>query len=200
MAAAVTVGRDTAEEDADDEALVARAVAGDEAAFGALYERWSSRVLRFACARLGDRDEAQDVVQEVFVAVLRCLPAYRGTSRFGTWLFGVAFHVVCRAQRRRRRTAWEPLAEVAERATSGATSGERRLDALRALERCATTLHERASRCQREIFRLSYGESRSATEVAQQLQRRPETVRAQLSRTRRTLLESVPGLADILDR
>ncbi len=199
MAAAVTFEGEGAVEESD-EALVARAVAGDRGAFAAIYQRWSVRVLRFALTRLGDPDEAEDVVQEVFVALLRCLPAYRGSSRFGTWLFGVAFHVICRARRRRHRTAWVPLVEDLERPCAPALSGEDRLDAARTLRRCADTLQHYATRRQREVFRLSYAEGCSVPEVAHRLQRSPETVRAQLSRARRTLLECTPGLPEVLKK
>jgi RNA polymerase sigma-70 factor (ECF subfamily) len=181
-----------------DEVLVERAAVGDQAAFAALYQRWSLRVRRFALARLGDPDEADDVVQEVFVALLRCLPAYQGRSRFGTWLLGIAHHVICRSLRRARRSVRVPLAEIEETAPCALASGERQLDALRALRSLAEILERHGSHTQRESFRLAYLENRPIAEVSSRLRRRPETVRAQLCRARRTLLESTPGLADLL--
>jgi RNA polymerase sigma factor (sigma-70 family) len=75
---------------------------------------------------------------------------------------------------------------------------EASLAAARAPQRAADALETRASAAQREIFRLHYCEGRSADEVARRLERTPETVRAQLCRTRRTLLECTPGLAETL--
>jgi RNA polymerase sigma-70 factor (ECF subfamily) len=182
-----------------DEELAARATQGDRAAFALLYQRWSIRVRRFALARLHDPDEADDVVQDVFVALLRCLPAYQGRSRFGTWLLGIAHHVICRSLRRERRRMRVPLAEIAELPAPLGAAGERRLDAVRALRSFGDTLAREASRAQLESFQLAYLENRPIAEVSTLLQRRPETVRAQLSRARRTLLDSTPGLADLLD-
>jgi RNA polymerase sigma-70 factor, ECF subfamily len=199
MAAAARFEQEGERGEESDEALAARAVAGDGDAFAALYGRWSIRVKRFAIARLGDPDEADDVVQEVFVALLRCLPAYRGGSRFGTWLLGIAFHVICRVRRRRRRVVQLSLADIVEPPAASVPSGESRFDAARTLQRCERTLEERAKPAQREVFRLCYGESRSVGEVALHLQRSPDTVRAQLWRARRTLLESTPGLAELLE-
>ena len=197
--AAALVRHDAVEADGElhDEQLVARALAGDKQAFEALYERWSPRVLRFAKARLGDREEAEDVMQEVFVALMRCLPSYRGQSRFGTWLLGIAFHLICRAQRRRTRSGLAPIDE-AEEAASPLPSAEASLDAQRALERCESLLATSASRSQREIFRLCYAENQSTVAVARKLRRSPETVRATLCRTRRALLDATPGLAEVL--
>jgi RNA polymerase sigma-70 factor (ECF subfamily) len=185
--------------EAGDETLVERAIAGHAEAFDALYRRWSPRVLRFAQTRLGAREDAEDVTQEVFAALLRCLPSYRGQSRFGTWLFGIAYHLICRSQRRRGRAALVPLSEADETPGEEAGGAEQSLDATRALERCASALETHATRSQREIFWLCYGEGRSAGEVAEQLQRSPETVRAQLCRTRRALLAGTPGLLETLE-
>jgi RNA polymerase sigma-70 factor (ECF subfamily) len=181
-----------------DDALVERARRGDDSAFAALHGRWAPRALRFALARLGDRDDAEDVVQETFLAALRGLPSYQGRSAFGTWLLGITFHLICRTQRRRARAAFVSLGDAELSPALCVVPREARLDAARALERCAHTLELHASDAQREIFRLHYGESRSAGEVARKLDRSPETVRAQLCRTRRTLLECTPGLAETL--
>jgi RNA polymerase sigma-70 factor (ECF subfamily) len=182
-----------------DEAFVARAVAGEREAFDALYRRWFPRVQRFAQARLGGREDAEDVTQEVFAALLRCLPSYRGQSRFGTWLLGIAYHLICRAQRRRGRAGHVALGEAEEEPGPDTGTAEQHLDASRALARCAGVLETHASRSQREIFWLCYGEGRTAGEVARALRRSPETVRAQLCRARRALLESTPGLLETLE-
>jgi RNA polymerase sigma-70 factor (ECF subfamily) len=185
--------------DASDEALAARAVAGEREAFDILYRRWSPRVLRFAQARLGGREDAEDVTQEVFAALLRCLSSYRGQSRFGTWLLGIAYHLICRAQRRRGRADQVSLGEAEDTPAAEAGSAEQQLDATRALARCVRALEVHATRSQREIFWLCYGQGRSAGQVARSLRRSPETVRAQLCRARRTLLESTPGLLETLE-
>jgi RNA polymerase sigma-70 factor (ECF subfamily) len=183
--------------DADD-ALVERILAGDESAFDALHARWAPRVMRFALSRLGDRDDADDVVQDAFLAALRGLPGYEGRSRFGTWLLGITYHVICRVQRRRLRSGFVPLSEAEAAPARSSLRPEASFDAARALERCVRSLETHASPAQREIFRLFYGEGRSAGEVARQLKRTPETVRAQLCRTRRALLETTPGLVETL--
>ena len=183
--------------DGDDD-LVERILAGDESAFAVLHGRWAPRVLRFALSRLSDRDDAEDVVQEAFLAALRGLPSYQGRSSFGTWLLGITYHLICRVQRRRARASFVPLADAEAAPALRSLPREASFDAARALERCARTLETHASAAQREIFWLHYGENRSAGEVARHMQRSPETVRAQLCRTRRTILENTPGLAETL--
>jgi RNA polymerase sigma-70 factor, ECF subfamily len=196
MAAAIQLDSESFEP--TDEELATRAAKGDQDAFAAIYRRWSSRVMRFALARLRNREEAEDVVQEVFTALLKCLGSYRGESRFGTWLLGIAFHVICRQQRRRTRATFVALDEI-EDLGEVAPTAEGSLDAARTLARCAELLASRTTPAQREIFWMHYGENRNTIEVAKKLRRSPETVRAQLCRARRALREATPGLAETLD-
>jgi RNA polymerase sigma-70 factor, ECF subfamily len=196
VAAAAAMASKTCTVESADRELAARASRNPEA-FAALYERWAPRVRRFATARLGDADDAEDVVQEVFVALLRSLDSYEGRSRFGTWLLGIAHHKACRLGRRRLRAEPASFAAPPERACA-ALDADARLDAVRALERCARTLERDASAGQRAAFWLAYAGCLSAGEAARELRCSPESVRAQLSRVRRLLLERAPGLAETL--
>jgi RNA polymerase sigma-70 factor (ECF subfamily) len=92
-----------------DEALAARAAAGDDTAFEAIVGRYKGRVFRLAC-RLTSETDAPDVLQETFLQVYRHLPSFRGESQFGTWLYRVATNVAlmhrrtaCPASRRAAR-------------------------------------------------------------------------------------------------
>jgi RNA polymerase sigma-70 factor (ECF subfamily) len=72
---------------AEDRALVARMLAGDESAFTELVERYSSALLRFSLARLdGDRELARETVQAAMTKALARLETYRGESSLLTWL------------------------------------------------------------------------------------------------------------------
>ena len=174
--------------DPSDDTLVRRALAGDEEAFAALHARWSARLLRFAMKRLADPHDAEDAVQEVFLALLQSLPSYRGDSRFSTWLFGVAFHVVARSRRRTQRTALGPsLADAVAPVDTVAERAEDRLDAVRALRRCAEVLGRSVGPSQRAAFWLTQIECRTAVEVARDLRRPPATIRSDLSRVRAAL-------------
>jgi RNA polymerase sigma-70 factor (ECF subfamily) len=73
----------------DEEALAARAAAGDAAAFDALVTALSGRVFSVALRLLQDRGEAEDLTQEVFVALYHHLPGFRGESRLSTWVYRI---------------------------------------------------------------------------------------------------------------
>lgn len=190
MAAAVLDSNDFVRD--TDAALAARASRGDARAFERLHARWAARVERFAVSRLGSREDAEDVAQEVFLALHRGLARYEGRSSFGTWLLGIAYHITCRRLRQRVRGAYAPL-DAAERSLAVAAPAEARFDAARALERCAAFLAGEASEGQRDAVALCVGGPEGAR------RRRPEAVRAQLMRARRKLRERVPGLEDALN-
>ncbi len=76
---------------AEDAPLVARARAGDERAFRALYDRWRPPVFRVARGFADlDRDEVDDVVQEAFARAFGHLDALKEPARFGPWLLTIA--------------------------------------------------------------------------------------------------------------
>jgi len=92
-----------------EEALAARAAAGEEAALEELVRRYQERVFRLACRLTGDEEEAADVLQETFLAVCRHLNGFRGESRFSTWLYRVATNAALMHRRARSRRPTESL-------------------------------------------------------------------------------------------
>jgi RNA polymerase sigma-70 factor (ECF subfamily) len=84
-------------------ALAERVAGGDESALNSLYERYADPLFGFICHSLdGARPEAEEVWQDTLSAALRTLPAYRGQSRFFTWLCSIARHKLADHFRRNR--------------------------------------------------------------------------------------------------
>lgn len=75
--------------DVTDEALAARAAAGDPGAFDALVVLYTGRVFGVAFRMLGDRAEAEDLSQEVFVTLYGALAGFRGESKLSTWVYRI---------------------------------------------------------------------------------------------------------------
>lgn len=78
---------------ASDSALVAATVAGDRAAFTALYQRHADRVFALATRILGPVDVRHDVLQETFLQLHRALPQFRGEAQFSTFLYRIAVRI-----------------------------------------------------------------------------------------------------------
>lgn len=91
-----------------DESLVNRARKGDFQAFESLFERHRSMVYRFAYQMAPRRDDAEDMVQEVFVRAYQNLHRYRDEAKFTTWLLRIATNLgTDRARMSHRRHALE---------------------------------------------------------------------------------------------
>ena len=83
--------------------LIERCLSGDEAAHAELVEEHHRLVLGLATHLLGDREEALDLSQEVFLSVFRTLHRFRGQSALRTWIFRIVVNQVRNRQRWWRR-------------------------------------------------------------------------------------------------
>lgn len=116
-----------------DEVELERRVREDDAgAFDALYRSFGARVLGFALRLSGNRAEAEDLLQEAFIAAYGARAQYRGRSRLLTWLLGITarrWRDRCRYDARRPRAlGGEEL--LADRPASGVRLEERVVESL----------------------------------------------------------------------
>ena len=84
-----TVDAGSAENDND---LINAFIKGDHSAFEKLVLKYQDRVFNLCCRLLGDRDEAEDSAQEVFIKVYRALKGFRFKSSFYTWLYRIVIN------------------------------------------------------------------------------------------------------------
>ena len=90
-------------EGAADADLVTAAAAGDRSSFEALLRRHYDRIHGIAWQLTGSRADAEDVAQDVCLALVEKIGSFRGQAKFTTWLTGITFNA-CRDFRRRRRS------------------------------------------------------------------------------------------------
>jgi RNA polymerase sigma-70 factor (ECF subfamily) len=79
-----------AEQDRRDRRLVRRLKEGDERAFQELVQTYQNRIFGLMLRMINNRQEAEDLAQEVFIIVHRAIGTYRGEGRFYTWLYRIA--------------------------------------------------------------------------------------------------------------
>ncbi len=87
----------------DEKMLVERASQGDAYAFEALVEAYEKGVYNLAYRLVPDREDAMDIVQEVFLKAFQALPDFRGDSRFSTWIYRVCVNASLDHLRRKHR-------------------------------------------------------------------------------------------------
>ena len=97
-----------------DEDLVNAALLGEVEAFAELSRRYRDSYTRFAVRMVGNRDDAEDVLQSAFIRAYRALAQCRDPHRFGAWLYQIVANecrtFVIRHARRERRLARDPIA------------------------------------------------------------------------------------------
>src|SRR5262245_11023188 len=91
---------------------VEQSLGGDRAAFGQLMHRYTGAVYNLAYRMLGNPEDAEDAVQEIFLRAYTRLASFDRTRRFSTWLLSIGSNY-CIDRLRRRRYAWLTLDDVA---------------------------------------------------------------------------------------
>ncbi len=87
----------------DDAGVVAAFLAGEERAFQEIVERYQGRLLSFVYRTIGDRDRAEDLVQEVFIRVYRHIGRFDRSKKFSTWIYTIASNLAKNELRNRSR-------------------------------------------------------------------------------------------------
>src|SRR5258705_176872 len=87
----------------DDASIVESFLNGDERAFQELVERYQTRLLNFIYRTIGDRERAEDLVQEVFIRVYRHLHRFDRSKKFSTWAYTIASNLAKNELRNRSR-------------------------------------------------------------------------------------------------
>lgn len=151
-----------------------------------LFRLFRDPVLTLCVHVIGDRAEAEDVVQQVFLSVHRALPLFRGESRLSTWIYRIALRAAVAARSRR------PRAEPLDEALPG-PNAERELHVRDEARRVAEAL-ERLSVQHRAVLSLFAIDGLSHQEIADVLGVPEGTVWSRLSAARRKLHEELARL------
>ncbi|HYK88741.1 MAG TPA: sigma-70 family RNA polymerase sigma factor [Acidobacteriota bacterium] len=172
--------------------------------FEELFERYSSMVFHLTCRILGDREEALDVSQEVFLTVYRKMSCFRGESSLKTWIYRIAVNRAsnrCRWWNRLRRRGTvsldehlsrERVRDISETLESGGKSPEETLlieEERAEIERSLIRLpvQQRIAVVMRDIDGLTY------EEIAESLQVSLGTVKSRIARGREELKRRLNG-------
>ncbi len=166
-----------------DEAIVARVLAGDSAAFESIVCRWQSPLINLAWRFCRDRARAEEMAQEAFLRAWRNLAQFRGDSAFSTWLFALATNLYRTELRRIPATmlSLDEIAEPLDPAVAGAAFDESSRD--ERLRRAVLALPPRY----RDAILLFYFHEQDVATAARTLQLPEGTVKVRLFRGRELL-------------
>lgn len=179
----------------DESELIDRILAGDQAAFEQLYDRYLPRVFGFVQKRLDNRADTEETVQEVFFHVFSCLASYRKEAHFAAWVLGIARRTVAnRFKRKRHPTVPLEIEDEPENVDYAApligavpTPHENYECRERAARIEAAAALELTSE-QRLLFELHHLRHHPITEIASLLDKSEDAIKSNLYRARRVLL------------
>jgi RNA polymerase sigma-70 factor (ECF subfamily) len=173
----------------------------DQEAFNELLERYRIRIFGHFYRVLNNRQDAEDLTQEVFMRLYRSRKRYQPRARFATWLFHITQNVARNAIRSRRRRPCLRLEALAGAAESPAIEGflfDRGEEPSRPVERAEAATMVRAAVStlagrQRTAVVLHQLEDRTYNEVAAEMEMSPEAAKSLLYRARNQLRECLSG-------
>lgn len=169
-----------------DEQLMLGVRGGTRTAFEILFDRHRDALWRFFRRRIADAGRAEELVQDVFVAILQNAKRYEPRSAFRSYLFGIAYNLLLAE---RRKGAARELRPLTGDVTGPATNPERAIWVRRALD----SLDDG----DREIVMLREYEELSYQEIADLLHLPLNTVRSRLFRARMELRAALAGGAEV---
>lgn len=173
----------------EDGELMRRYAGGDVGAFEVLFDRHEKPIFRFIYRSVGDRERAEELVQDVFLRVVNAAEGYKATAKFTTWLYTIARNVcIDEARRRGRRPTVSldaPLKDdpgttfldrLVDASARGGTSELAREAFLEHLREGLTTLPDE----QREVFLLRQFEGMRFVDIAKMLGVSDNTVKSRM--------------------
>ena len=171
----------------DELRAIAQAKKGDADAFAFLVETYETSVYRLALRMCGNAHDAEEVAQEAFVAAWKGLPAFRGESKFSSWLYQLTTNAAIDFLRREKRhRAAVPMEDEPEPATPDTPQqAVEESEVRQALQQALDTLTPE----HREIFLLRQMRRLSYEEIGRLLGLESGTVKSRLSRAKKQLRE-----------
>lgn len=169
------------------DSLVEQTRAGDERAFAHLVRRMQPRVHRWVLAYVLSADEADDIVQDVFVHTLSRLHQYRNAGTFSVWMYRMTRRMTMRNRTKLRRRA---LLAAGPRAAPDRVVYETDPGSRVDRERLAAVVREfwlELPERQRAVLDLVDLQGYSPGEAAEMLELNPSTLRANLFKARASM-------------
>ena len=165
----------------DDREQIRRAKVGDLKAYEQLIQRHERKAYGLAFSLMGNREDAEDMLQESFFQAFRALPGFRGASSFQTWFYRVLINR-CRSEKRKRSWGrWFIPEEEGERMEElSVKETPRDYASLSELSKKIGEAIQALPLKQRLVFTMKSLQGLKLSEVGEILHLRPGTVKAHL--------------------
>lgn len=175
---------------------------GDRTAMAELYDRYFDRVYSLVFNQVDrNRDVAEDIVQETFLAALKSAKSFKGRSSAYTWLCSIAYHKVADHYRRQSRERKRMVSGVDVDTVDVSDNPGRQPQPDSLIESAETrqVVNEALAKLPwdyRQVLVLKYVEELSVQEISQIMDRSPKSIEGLLTRSRKALQTQLAGLRE----
>ncbi len=175
---------------------------GDNTAMAELYDRYFDRVYSLVFNQVDRNKEiAEDIVQETFLAALKSAKSFKGRSSAYTWLCSIAYHKVADHYRRQSRERKRMVSGIDVDTVDDEENPGRQPQPDSLIESAETrqVVNEALSRLPwdyRQVLILKYVEEMSVQEISQVMDRSPKSIEGLLTRSRKALQTQLEGLRE----
>ena len=187
------------ERDAD---MLKRLHGGDRTAMADLYDRYFDRLYSLVLNQVDrNRDIAEDIVQETFLAALKSAKGFKGRSSAYTWLCSIAYHKVADHYRRQSRERKRMVSGIDVDTVDDVENPGRQPQPDSLIESAETrqVVNEALAKLPwdyRQVLILKYVEEMSVLEISQVMDRSPKSIEGLLTRSRKALQTHLSGLRE----
>jgi RNA polymerase sigma-70 factor (ECF subfamily) len=175
---------------------------GDNTAMAELYDRYFDRVYSLVFNQVDRNKEiAEDIVQETFLAALKSAKSFKGRSSAYTWLCSIAYHKVADHYRRQSRERKRMVSGIDVDTVDDEENPGRQPQPDSLIESAETrqVVNDALSRLPwdyRQVLILKYVEEMSVQEISQVMDRSPKSIEGLLTRSRKALQTQLEGLRE----
>ncbi len=171
-----------------DQEILTKVRAGDTVSFSVLVDRYRSLVFTVAMRMIKQREDAEEVAQDVFLSAYRALESFRGDSKVSTWLYRIAYHKSLDCLKRNKRRVTMESVDISERYDIGTM--DRQMNTLEQNERkaCIKAAIDDLAGDDALLITLFYLEELSLKEIEKITGFSTNTIKVRLFRSRKRLL------------
>ncbi|HMW33937.1 sigma-70 family RNA polymerase sigma factor [bacterium] len=183
-----------------DEEVINRFQEGDLVAYDVIVARYKDQLINYVMSYVGEKKDAEDIVQDTFVKIYRFKQMYKRIAKFSTWVYTVAGNLAKSELRKRKRQQLYPISSLGtdekefEAVETRVNADELTDSSVKKdlIKKAIKTLPERY----REVIRLREIENLSYEEIAEQTQLPIGTVRSRINRARVQLQSKLKFLVE----
>jgi RNA polymerase sigma-70 factor (ECF subfamily) len=163
----------------DEESLVRRAKEHDQTALTQIYEENFDKIYRYVVLKIGDRTEAEDMTQQVFLSAFKAISSfkYKKGTPFSSWLYRIAHNQIVDYLRKKSKRPTVPLEESLASNSSGSSDPRLEVERNFAIEQLASATRH-LTKAQQEVISLRFAGELSVAQAARVMGKSEGAVKA----------------------